>query len=179
MFCCVTIIIDERQAVQRKCANPNCTKILDTRNRCSPCQRYFAKHNEERPKSWCVRKTYRHAKVKILVCKVCGSPKVRSNGRCVACESYYIRHNGEQRPRWFWDKTFGCLTCGIPLASLKPNERSAGRCKPCHQYLWKMGKERPHHLWGIGEFGWCRCGRPATVQRSDAGYCRLCVAGIQ
>lgn len=163
----------------RKCANPSCNKTINSRRRCSPCQHYFAKHNAERPKEWCLRKTYRHAKVKPLTCKVCKDPNLEGNGRCCACNNYYKRHNGEARPRWLWDKSFGCLTCGIPLASLHGKERSAGRCKPCHQYLWKTGKERPRHLWGIGEFGWCRCGRPATVQRSDVGYCRLCVADIQ
>ena len=163
--------------MQRECINPNCKKPVTNRKRCSPCRKYFAKHGTERPTVLRPRQLYRHAKIKPKACKVCGDPKVRSSGRCVACESYYARHDGAARPRWLWDQAFCCLTCGVPLASLKPNERSAGRCKPCHQYLWKMGKERPRERWGIGEFGWCTCSRPATLQSEGRPRCRLCAAG--
>ena len=164
--------IPVRKGQERNCANPNCKKIVTNLFRCQACYRYWRKHGTERPLAMCEKKSYRHAKVKPHVCKVCKDPNIVSNGRCNACHSYYRRHKGKARPRHLWDKTCPCATCGVPLGTVVGRTVS-GYCGACYAYR-RYGKERPRHLWGIGPHGWCSCGRPAYHLSNAIGQCAIC-----
>lgn len=165
----------KERAKPRPCANPNCKRIIPSCNYCNACQRYRRMYGTNRPQEMCQKRTYQYAKVKPTACKVCKAPNPQSRGRCAACDIYYRRHNGKPRPRYLWDKEAGCLTCGIPLASLPTGGKRAGRCYACYQYhKIRGGKERPREYWGIGEHGWCKCGRPAGHLRDGKGVCSIC-----
>ena len=155
------------------CANANCTKIIRQATRCSACRRHLKKYGRERTVEECKRFCYSHAKVKPRKCKVCGNPKLSGKGRCGACRTYWVR-NRKERPRWLWDKTMGCLTCGIPLRTLTTEYKRAGRCILCYVHLRRHGTERPREAWGIGEHGWCDCGNRADHLLDGKPACTRC-----
>lgn len=159
-------------SVPQPCKNPHCKNTV-TYGRCSPCQRYFRNHGEERPEERCNKLYYRHSAHRPRKCKVCKSPQVVAYGRCAACRMYWERH-GKPRPRYLWDKACPCATCGVPLSTLPSGCRRKGRCDPCGHYLRHSGRERPHHLWGIGEHGWCSCGMRADYLVAGVAKCTRC-----